>query len=117
MARGKRFDEAFANFFAHFFTPHIPAAVKGLNDVFFAAELILLWLYDSVVLMWRTGDVQNPMDIRDVHGVRTDKVPGSRIEYDPFPGGFRIVPGSVFFAQSRGVKTSKRRSTIGPQIY
>jgi len=40
-------------------------------------------------------DVQNPMDIRDVHGVRTDKVPGSRIEYDPFPGGFRIIPGLV----------------------
>jgi len=35
------------------------------------------------------------MDIRDVNGVRTDKVPGSRIEYDPFPGGFRIIPGLV----------------------
>lgn len=37
--------------------------------------------------------LQNPMDIRDVHGVQTDKIPGSRVEYNPFPGGFRIVPG------------------------
>jgi len=32
-----------------------------------------------------------------VNGVHTDKVPGSRIEYDPFPGGFRIIPGLVHF--------------------
>jgi len=41
------------------------------------------------------------MDIRDVNGVRTDKVPGSRIEYDPFPGGFRIIPGLVHLTKRR----------------
>jgi len=52
-------------------------------------------------------DVQNPMDIRDVNGVRTDKVPGSRIEYDPFPGGFRIIPGLVHLTRHRRVTTLK----------
>jgi len=35
------------------------------------------------------------MDIRDFSGVWTDKIPGSRIEYNPFPGGFKIIPGLV----------------------
>jgi len=35
------------------------------------------------------------MDIRDAHGVQTNKLPGSRVEYNPFPGGFKIIPGSV----------------------
>jgi len=33
------------------------------------------------------------MDIRDAHGVHTNKLPGSRVEYNPFPGGFKIVSG------------------------
>ena len=35
---------------------------------------------------------QNPMDIRDAHGVQINKLPGSRVEYSPFPGGFKIIP-------------------------
>ena len=35
------------------------------------------------------------MDIRDAHGVQINKLPGSRVEYSPFPGGFKIVPGYV----------------------
>jgi len=37
--------------------------------------------------------LQNPMDIRDAHGVHINKLPGSRVEYNPFPGGFKIIPG------------------------
>ena len=33
------------------------------------------------------------MDIRDAHGVKTNKLSGSRVEYNPFPGGFKIIPG------------------------
>jgi len=58
-------------------------------------------------------DAQNPMDIRDINGVHTDKVPGSRIEYDPFPGGFRIVPGLVHLAQYRFVNC-KAPEIFGP---
>jgi len=52
------------------------------------------------------------MDIRDVHGVRTDKVPGSRIEYDPFPGGFRIIPGLVYL---EGTDVIDNSTNLGQQ--
>ena len=39
--------------------------------------------------------LQSPIDIRHPPGVQTDKLAGSRVEYDPFPGGFRITPGWV----------------------
>jgi len=57
------------------------------------------------------------MDVRDVNGVHTDKVPGSRIEYDPFPGGFRIIPGLVGPAPVLNTGTDRRDDSenIGPQ--
>ena len=33
------------------------------------------------------------MDIRSSEGVFIDDVPLSQVLYDPFPGGFKIIPG------------------------
>ncbi|ELT94899.1 hypothetical protein CAPTEDRAFT_225224 [Capitella teleta] len=47
-----------------------------------------------------------PMDIRDKRGVFTDKIPGSRVEYDPFPKNFRIRPGLPFSLEFKTVAPS-----------
>ena len=36
---------------------------------------------------------QGPMDIRLDYGVWIEKLPGSRVAYDTFPGDFKITPG------------------------